>query len=218
MKHLSLRMIVLIALAAIVFLWLIKAPVMSSYLTSRLKIPVSMASISMWPRETTIRIFKIPNPRGYKTDNAFKALRIKVEYELGKLLGTPSEIDTITMDGVFVSIEFSNKAGTQNNWTVLGSKIPEEKNSRRVIVHKLILTNIRVEIQGLAAQILGVPKNQMIERMEFDEIDSEQGFPTKKVINRIFENAGVQKYIEELSNPENVFEKFTNPFKGFGGD
>ncbi len=216
MRSLGWKMSVLVILAAIVFLWLIKAPIMSSYLTSRLKVPISMGSISMWPSQTVIKNFRISNPRGFKTRHAFTAARTEIDYQLRALFNNPSEMDRIEMDDVYLSIEFSNPTGTQNNWTAIGSKIPEEKNPKQVIIHKLILTNITIEIQGFAAKLAGVPRTQQIERIEFDEIDSLNGFPTKDLINKIFQQAGLEQYIQEMINPEKLFENLTNPLKSFG--
>lgn len=216
MKGLGWKMMVLIILAGIVFLWLIKAPIMSTYLTNRLKIPVSVGSISMWPSQTVIKNFKVNNPRGFKPRHALIANRTEVDYRLHNLFGNPSEIDQIAMDGIYLSIELSNPSGSQNNWTAIGSRIPEEKNPRHVIIHKLILTNITVEVHGFAATLAGVPETQHIDRLEFDEIDSLEGFPTKELINKIFQGAGLQQYIQNLFNPENLYQELTNPLKSLG--
>ncbi len=71
--------------------------------------------------------------------------------------------------------------------------------------------------QGAGAKKLGIQGTQHFDQMEFDEIDSREGFPTKELISRIFQGAGLRKYIENLLNPtqqiKNALEK---PFKIFG--
>jgi hypothetical protein len=47
-----------------------------------------------------------------------------------------------------------------------------------------------------------------IDRLEFNEINSREGFPTKQLINAIFQGAGLQDYIKNMLNPENVIKKF----------
>lgn len=217
MKKLGGGIILLIILGSIVFLWLIKAPIMSSYLTSRLKIPISIGNMSMWPSQTIMKNFKVPNPRGYGIPYALKAERTEIDYQLKNIFGDPCIIDMIEMDNILMSIIVTDAKGTKNNWAALGAKIPDEANPREIIIHRLVLTNISIEIRGLES--LGVAsQTKKIDRMEFDEIDSKQGFPTKELIAKIFEGAGMQKYIQELFNPENIIEKVTNPlpFDVFG--
>ncbi len=217
MKKLGGGIILLIILGSIVFLWLIKAPIMSSYLTSRMKIPISIGSMSMWPSQTIMKNFKVPNPRGYSLPYAFKAERTEIDYQLKHIFGDPCIIDKIEIDNVLMTIIVTDSTGAKNNWAKLGSKIPDEPNTREIIIHHLILTNMKIEIRGLEG--LGVAsQTKTIDRMEFDEIDSKQGFPTKELISKIFEGAGMQKYIQELFNPENIIEKVTNPlpFDVFG--
>jgi hypothetical protein len=205
----------LIILGSIVFLWLVKAPIMSSYLTQKMHVPVSLGSISMWPSETMIRDFQIRNPRGFKTKSAFKAEETHIQYRFKQLFGNPSEIDLINIDNVYLSIEFSNPLGTKNNWTAIGSKIPENPNRKQeVLIHKLVLTNVMVEIRGLG--LTGAPQTKMISRMEFNEIDSQEGFPTKELIQQIFGGAGLQQYIKELFSPQKVLDKVLSPLKKFG--
>lgn len=213
-KSVGWKMMLLIIFAALVFLWLIKAPILSSYLTSRLKVPVSMGSISIWPSESTIKNFKITNPRGFKLSNALKADQVKIDYQARSLFENPCIIDQISLNDVYLGIEFSSSTGTKNNWTVIGSKIYSEAHSKEVIIHKLILENITVEIKGVQAQYLKLSEKQTISRMEFDEIDSKQGFPTKELIGKIFKEAG----LEEILNPEGLIEDLTNPLHFFGAD
>ncbi|MES2273680.1 MAG: hypothetical protein V4487_05775 [Chlamydiota bacterium] len=217
MRKLAWKLILLIIVGVIVFFWLIKAPIMSSYLTQKMGVPVSIGSISMWPSQTVIKNFRIKNPRGFKTRTAFEAERTEVDYNYKQLTSNPSEIDQILIDKIFISVEFSNPLGSQNNWTAIGAGMPKEerRNAKHVIIHKLILTNITIEIRGLG--LLGKPQTRQIDRMEFDEIDSQKGFPTKDLISRIFKGAGIQQYIKDAFNPENIIDKVLNPFKGFGG-
>lgn len=216
MKKLGWKMILLIVLAAIVFLWLIKAPIMASYLTKKMRVPVSIGRISMWPSSTTIHNFKVTNPRGFKTRTAFQADKIQMNYQFDHLVGDPSEIDQILINDIFLSIEFSNPLGTQNNWTKISERMPKQKSQKNVIVHKLILTNMAVEIRGLG--FIGKPQTRHIERLEFDEISSEKGFPTEQLVSAIFGGAGLRQYIEDAFNPAKTIEKFLNPFKGLGGE
>jgi len=214
-KHLW-KLILLVILAVLVFFWLIKAPIMSSYLSNKMKVPVSVGTISMWPSKTTIHNFKIMNPHGYKSKTAFKADRTEIDYQFKHLFADPSEINQITLDTVFLSIELTNATGSENNWTAIGSRMPKEPSKKEVIIHSLTLNNITVEVQGIGAKLLGVAGTRHFDRMQFNEIDSREGFPTKELVNKIFEGAGIQQFLKNFFNPANQIQKALNPFNIFG--
>lgn len=206
----------LIVLAAIVFLWLIKAPIMSNYLTRKMGIPVKLHSISMWPSETIIKHFRITNPPGYRTRTAFEVDLTKINYRWPALTGNPAEIDLIALNDVFLNIYISDPKGRDNNWADIGAGIPPRRGDKEVIVHKLILRNMTVKTEGPGAVTLGVAGVQHFDQMEFDEINSKYGFPTKELIGKIFQGAGMRQFLEKFLNPANQIKKAINPWNIFG--
>ncbi len=215
-KSLSWKILLLIVVVALVFIWLMKAPILSWYLTDKLKVPTSVSRVSMWPSETTIHQFRIVNPRGFKMKSAFEADTITISYRLHQLRGNPSEIDRIVIDDIFLGIECSNPTCSKNNWTAIGGRMAKEEQEakkRNVVVHKLILTNMQVEVRGLG--IGRPPMTKQIDRLEFNEVSSETGFPTDKLIRAIFQGAGLQDYVKDLLNPQNAIKQV---FPGIFGD
>lgn len=195
--------------AGIIFVWLIKAPLIATYLTGKMKVPVTIRSLSLSPSRMMIEGFQINNPRGFKNTAAFKADDIEVDYQLSSLFRNPSVVDLIDVRNIFLSIELLNLSGSQNNWTAIASKIPkddETPHDRALLIHKLVLTNMTVEIRGLGLN--GQTQVKRIDRLEFNEIDSRSGFPTKELIQAIFQGAGLQDYIKEILNPENLLKQF----------
>lgn len=209
------KLVALIVVATIVFLWLIKAPIMGRYLSIKLGVPVTVRTISMWPSVTTIRHFRIANPPRYRTNTAFEVDKTKVHYRWDKLTNHPHEIDLITLDDVFLNI-YINSSGQDNNWADIGANMPKERGSREVIVHKLILRNMTVRTEGPGAKSLGVTGTRHFDSMEFDEINSAEGFPTKELIANIFEGAGLKMFLERFLNPVNTIKDVLNPFRIFG--
>jgi len=199
-------MLLLLIVAGIVFLWLIKAPIMSWYMTEKMKVPVSVSNISMWPSETVIHDFKIRNTREFSHRNALEIDKTTVNYQFSKLTGTPSVIDQIVCDGITLVVECSDAMCKGNNWTAIGAGMDKpEKHPHEVLIHKLILTNIRAEIYGFGLK--GTPIVKQVDRLEFNEIDSAEGFPTKELIKAIFGGMGIDQYIKDLLNPQNVLKK-----------
>jgi hypothetical protein len=207
-KSWSWKILLLIIVGGLIFLWLIKAPIMSWYLTNELKVPTSMSSISIWPSQTTIRHFRIINPRGFKTRSAFEADTTQIMYRFKHLRANPSEVDRIEIDGIYMSIECSNPVCSKNNWTAIGGLMAQKEQKakkRDVIIHKFILSNMTVEVRGLGFN--KPPFTKTIDYLEFDEVSSEKGFPTDKLIQAIFQGAGLQDYIQDLLNPQNAIKQ-----------
>jgi hypothetical protein len=208
-KSLSWKILLLVLVAGIIFIWLIKAPIMSWYLTDKLKVPTSIGSISIWPSETMIHRFRIVNPRGFKMKSAFEAETTKIEYRLKQLRNTPAEIDQIVIDDIHLGIECSNPLCSKNNWTAIGGLMAQKEQKEKkhqVIIHKFVLTNMSVEVRGLG--IGKPPMIKQIDYLEFDEVSSETGFPTDKLIRAIFQGAGLQDYVQDLLNPQNAIKKY----------
>ena len=208
-KSMSWKLLLLIVIAAIVLVWLMKAPIISWYLTDKLKVPTTVSRVSMGTTETVIHNFRIVNPRGFKMKSAFEAETISITYRLKQLRGNPSEIDEIVVDDIHLGIECANPLCSKNNWTAIGggmAKKEEHEKNRQVVIHKLILTNLQVEVRGLG---FGKPPIlKQIARLEFDEINSATGFPTDKLIRAIFKGVGLQDYIPDLLNPQNALKKY----------
>lgn len=208
-------LILLIIVAAAVFLWLIKAPIMSSYLTKKMGVPVTVRSISMWPDETNIHHFRISNPHGFYSRTALQVDKTQVRYKWKSLTNEPSEIDLITLDGVVLNIDL-RKGAKDNNWSALGAHMPPRERNHEVIIHKLVLRDMTVNTEGPGAKKLGVAGTKHFDQMVFDEIDSREGFPTKELVSRIFEGAGLMQYIQNFLNPIERVKGAVNPFNLFG--
>jgi hypothetical protein len=212
------KIIALAVVAGLLFAWLIKAPIMSSYLSSHLKMDVSVGRISVGTGQMKIGNFSISNPKGYKTPTAFKAASIDALYQWKQVRGNPSVIDQILIDGIFLDIEFSNSLSTQNNWSELIRQMPKKKNgSREVIIKRLILNNMTVQIRNQG--LLDSSKTQTFNQMEFTDISSKEGFPTHELIAKIFSNAGLMDTIKDVvpGGPGGIIKKlipFTQNEKG----
>lgn len=214
MKKTAFGLLLLFFLGAIAFIWLIKAPLLSSYLSDKMRVPVSIGRISIFPHHASIHDFTIKNPKGFKMRRAFEVDKVDVEYQWRQLFRDPLVIDQITMDQIFLRVEFSNALGTKNNWTAIAQGMPKQTSKRQVILHKLLLLNINVEIVGLG--LTGKTITRQIDRIEIDDIDSRNGFPTELLIQKIFGGAGIQQFIKDAFDPQQMMQKALSPFKLFG--
>ena len=203
------KFITLIILAAIIFLWLIKAPILSMFLTQKLRVPIFIEWASIYPNSMEMRGFKIKNPEHFKMPDAFTVQETTVDYQWREAFGNPLVFDQLALDDVFVGVEFVNASGSENNWTEISAHMPKQKSTREVFIRKLILTNINIEIRELGR--MAKPITRHVERMEFEEIDSKHGFPTEELIHRVFGPAGLEKFIQNVFNPGGILEDAVDP-------
>lgn len=213
MKRYGWKIVVLLILAALVFVWLIRAPLLSAYLSNKMGIDVSMQWIGIWPSHTRIHDFALKNPPGFK-GRAFKAEEVDCNYSFEKIFSDPTVIDLIEIKHSVLRIDFTNPLGTANNWTVLGQMIPKNRKNSNVLIRKLILTDFNVEVNGV--NLLVKVKETHFERLEFDDISSQNGFPTARLVKLIFQSSGIEQYIQDLFNPEENIQKILSPLKVFG--
>lgn len=208
MHHWRWKTVCLGIIAALIILWTIKAPIVSSYLSKTLGMRVSVATVSIGPSRSKMKYFKIDNPHKYKSQYALKAESIRTSYQWKELKDNPTIIDRIEIDQIDLAIEFANVLGTKNNWSDLISRMPEKKeNAKEVIVKKLILTNMRVDIRGMG--LSAKRQTRTIDRMEFTNVSSHEGFPMRELISQIFGNANLFDYIKNIvpGGPGGIIKK-----------
>lgn len=202
-----------IVVGVLVFLWLIKVPVLSFALTKKLRVPVSMEWVTVWWDQTTVRDFSIRNPKGFHSRDAFRAQETTIDYHLKELFSDPTVIEKIELNTIFVDVELSSLDGSKNNWTAISDGMPKQKSSHPVMIRKLILTNFTISIQGLGVD--GATTTRHFERLEFDNIDSEHGFPTEQLIHKVFGGLDLDDFIKDAFNPVHLIEDAVDPFRIF---
>lgn len=213
----------LVIVGAVIFLWLIKAPILSWYLSNKMKVPVSVSMISIWPKETTISGFSIHNPSGFKDRKAFAAKKIRADYELKKVMADNTEIDRIQVDHALLLVDCANPVCSDNNWTAISSGMPPSsgKSKGSTTIHKLVINDLTIRFKGIElmkatgalTNTVKLPDEKHFDTIEFNEINTAEGFPTDQLIHQIFDKAGLNDYLQKSIQkqvPSNLFNK------GFG--
>jgi len=212
-----------IALFAIILLvvivWIIKTPILASYLSNKLKTDVSMSNIAISTKKMEIKNFRIKNPRGSKNKYAFTAKKIDINYNFSELMSSPSTVDNILIQDINLDIECSNLLCTKNNWTTIidnvDSKEKKSVSKKEVIVKKLSLKNIDVAITGFGLDF-NKTKTTKIESLEFNDVNNKTGFPTQQLIAAIFKSAGLKEYLEGILQSKGFWDKILKGFKEIG--
>lgn len=207
------KFITIVVVGAMAFIWLVKVPILSFYLTEKLRIPVEMVWIGIWPTETTLRDFKIKNPKGFKPPYAFTVKKARVGYHLKALFSEPVTFDEIALDTVVVEVIFSRPGELSNNWTVLSDHMPKQASSHSVFIDKLILENITIVVKDFSYP--GDVTTRYFDRLEFDNINSARGFPTEQMIHRVFGGLNLGDFIKDAFDPKDLIEDVLDPIRIF---
>src|SRR5262245_32445365 len=213
MKKYGWKVGLLTIFAVLVLFWLIRAPILSAYVSSKIGLPVTIRWVGLWPSRTNMHGFVMMNPSGFK-NSAFKAKEVVCRYRLNELFGESTVIDLIEVDHSVLTIEFKDPNSTDNNWTVLGEKVEKRQEGSKVLIKKLVLKDFNVDIQG--TNNIAKAKQTHFDEVEFDNIGSEEGFPTERLIRMIFETGGIDQFLKGLFNPEKGLQKAMSPLKMFG--
>ncbi len=160
-------------------------------------LPVTIKWVGLWPSRTNMHGFVMINPTGFK-NFAFKAKEVICHYRINKLLAETTVIDLIEVEHSVLTIDFKDPYSTYNNWIELGKKLEKRKKSSKVLIKRLILKDLNIEIHG--TNYIAEAKQTHFDAVEFDNIESREGFPTACLIRMIFETGGVDQFLEDLFN------------------
>ena len=164
--------------------------------------PVTIQKIEIKKGLFSLSQLEVKNPKDTERPIALKIEKISVQAPFSQYLHNPIVIDQIHLDNVYVNIQIYNKEQTEGNWETLIHNMGTSGANpiaieRGAIVKKLILTNVQLDL------ILADGKTHNlspINRLEFDNIQSEEGISSeeisniiaKKVMHSIFVENGLQ--------------------------
>jgi len=224
-----LQAIVLLAilLAIVLFIGWLKAPHMiSKELSKALQVSVEIGSITPSFRQITIKHIEIANLPG---NHLSKALSIETCCSRTPFLNYLKQhilIDQITLDDVYLGLEFDSPKSAKGNWTTLMDNLQsnvqtpsKSKDIKTVQIKELVLTNIQVDVfykssRGRTKRLPVIPK------IVLKNINTAEGFPieqiTKSVLGQMLQSIFVQENLKnmfEMLEPQNAFDTLLQPFK-----
>lgn len=211
-----------IALACIViaglFLLSSLAPdFIASGLSKNLKVAVTIGDMSFSLDKITIKHLDIANVPNSRLPKALSIKTICSKCPLLNYLKETVNIEQITLDDIYLGLEFDTPKSAQGNWTVLMSNLESttastsKEESKTVIIKELILTNIEVDVVYKSSGG-SIKKLKPIPRIVLHEINSSQGFPADQIMKSVLGQMLKSVFVEE--NLKNMFDDFlTNPPK-----
>lgn len=205
---------------------------LANQVSKKLQVPVNIGTISLALKGIKIKNIEIGNPPGTLRPQAFKCQEIDVHVPLTRFFSKHIVIDAITVNNVFLDLEFDSPSGTKGNWSKImgnlqasrsqGPKKPTTgRSGRSVLIRSLVLTNIDVDVIYLndSGKVKHLPR---IDRIELNDISSEEGVPMDQILNSvlgqmlksIFVKENLKNMMQDLiQNPPSGLQKFVSPFK-----
>ncbi|MBS3904273.1 MAG: AsmA family protein [Simkania sp.] len=225
-------LILVIATIVIAMSWSHIPNIISSKLSETMKVRVNIDDMQVGWKTINLQKTEIGNPPGSILSKAFSAEQILVEAPLTNYLDNHIVIDNIELQNVYVGLEFDSKSSRRGNWYTIMAPLQAPKHAtgakpgKTVLIKKLVLTNISIDLvyrQG------GAPVKHLapIKRLEFDNLNSEEGLPYEQISNIIFQQMlkqifsieGLQNMLQDLvPSPQNGIQKLLQPFKNLLND
>jgi uncharacterized protein involved in outer membrane biogenesis len=197
-------------------------------LSKNLKVPVTVGQMNFWWSHITIDDVNIDNLPGDYLKTALKIQKTRINTKLTNYLDKIIKIDTITMDNIYLGLEFDSPMGAKGNWTTLmnNSQSSESPTSvdeaKSVQIRELVLTNIHIDVVYRSSGGK-IKKLRPIPRLVLYNINTDQGLPTEQimqsVVGKMLQSIFVQENMKNmfegiLDQPKNAIDTIISPFKG----
>ena len=203
MRWLSIFLVLIIAIAVVIYMGWGKLPSMlSTHLTQMMGVKVTIERVGIGFESVSVYDFSIDNVKGGILKKALTTKEIDVRAPFTHYMKDEIIIDEIAIDGIYLGLEFNNAKGIDGNWTELmktlqdktaGAQAQEKKRS--LLVKKVILTNIETDlVYRDNGKVQHLPR---IDRMELNNISSAGGFPVDQLMNSVLGQMLKQVFIRQ---------------------
>jgi len=202
---------VLILIIIATILWFNIPAFVAKFLSKEFKVSVSVGNINVTRNHLNINDLDIGTPEGSKTKSSFFSKEINFNTDLLKLKKETLVIDSIIMNNNIIGIEFYNSSGSDNNWgRILSSPtISKKPSKKKYLIKTLVLYNVTVVLTYQNGKKQTLPT---IEKLEFQDISNETGFPIgemEKAISQAVLKEALGKFnlLRLLQTPEKIIKK-----------
>lgn len=226
--------LIFIILAALVVLavvvWMRLPSFAATLLSSKMKVPVHIEDLSISKELIDLKKLEIGNPHGFSLPRAFSTDQIQVAAPIGNYLDTDVVIDKLTMDQIYVGLEFASEGSSEGNWTTImrnmKGKEPAEKKKggKTVLIKHIVLTDLSVDLlYQKSGSVRHLPK---MNKIELHNISSEGGLPINQIMNvvlqqmllSIFKEQGLKNMLDSVIQIPGVpLQELSKPFGNLFG-
>lgn len=190
---------IIIILVVLLFVgWNFRTALISHHISKALKVSVSIGNLDYSKNHLIIGNLWIGNPPQSKTSTAFSSRQIDIYSTWKDIRGEVMTINDLEISDIALNVEYYNKSGDVNNWSVImDSGSSEKKSSRPYLIKTLVLNNLTVTVTDANGKATTYP---MIKQLVIHNIYDETGFPIDQIEKAIF-NLMLKQALQQLSLP-----------------
>ena len=222
--------LVALGLIAVLFMWAKLPNLLANHLAEKLKVPVTIEGIDLSLQRIGIQDLMISNLPNSLLKEAFSTKTMTFNAPLTTYFEDSIVIDNITLDQIYLGLEFDSARGTKGNWSTLMQNVQSQEapakhqKEKTVFIRELVLTNIQVEVAYRDSK--DIKKLAPIDRIVLKNINSQEGFPTDQImrsvlgqmLRSVFAQENLKNMLEGvLQQPESTIDSLLQPFKGLFG-
>ncbi len=229
--------IIVVLILGGILVWNMLPTIVSHKLSKQAGVSVTIGGIQVSPSTVRVDSIRVGNPSEYKkTSRALSVKELGINVPLTRFFDDNIVIDEMTIDDVYVGLEFDSPKSKNGNWTIIMDNISksasDEKDkakkagkSTSVLIKKLIITDLKIELAYKTGGKL-TQKLRPIGWIELTNISSEGGIPTSQIMNivmqetlrNIFSTEGLQNMLEGVLDPSGSGEGVMDSIKGLFSD
>jgi hypothetical protein len=216
LKSLSL-LILILAFVVVFFGWNYLPYWISSDLSKKMGVDVSISYINLSPRKIGIFNINVDNPSGYTLKQALDIKKLVSRAPITTYLKDSVVIDQITLSNAYLGLEIKSPTDQTSNWTQIMSQLKTSLDqtsgeSKKILIQSLIVENLNIDLV-IKSSSNKVKRIKPIKRLEFKNISSEGAFPTSQLTQII-----MKEVLKEVFSPENfgnmLKQTLENPMQG----
>jgi hypothetical protein len=214
----SLTLLILILAFVFVFIgWNYLPYWVSSDLSRKMGVDVSISYINLGPRKIGIFNINIDNPSGYTLKQALDVKKLVSRAPITAYLKDNVVIDQIVLSNAYLGLEIKSPLDKTSNWTQIMDQLKNSLNqtggdSKNILIKSLIVENLNIDLV-VKSTSNKVKRIKPIQRMEFKNISSQGAFPASQLTQII-----MKEVLKEVLSPENfsnmLKQTLENPVQG----
>lgn len=204
--------VVLLLIIALFFMWMFKTPLLSSYLSKKMGVDVSIEQVELSTSQTKLSNLEVDNLPRYRSSKALTIGEVLTNYSLKGLRAKPTYVELVRLQDMTITLECNDPLCSNNNWETIMSGM-DKGSGGDYLIRKVEIVNLRIDILGSGIKPGGVVTTR-INRLDFNNVTSKEGIPLKQIITDIFIRANMQKYFKELmKQPQQMLQDALPGFK-----
>jgi len=226
--------LIIIALIILYAYWLTVPGKLSKALSEETKVTVTVAGLHMNLNTLIVNEVKIGNTPGSILPTALEINKITSQTPVIRYVyQNPLVIEELTLDDIYVGLEFDSPKGSDGNWTRIVSNMqksreahkaadPKNQKERVVKINKVVLKDIRIEMVFRTGD-QRVRRLPPIKQIEFYDLSTEGDSISRalmdsiivQMLEQIFLKENIKNMLKSVINlPAGTVNKVLSPFEG----